>query len=650
MNPQSRISTATVSHAPPPPRLCNKSASGPGAGAAASTPASRSAGRLAIPRRGRKGALLPADGSQEALPGRSKFGRRGPAPPLARPAGSRGLPGPRALPVGPQDPAPPHRSGNAGPAPPPSPEPTGTGLKPWPSRDLGGVPGRELQFPGPRDPEAGGFAGGAGSGASWGARGLGRSSGRPPRRLRGARDRGGRLGAPAARPTRARGPPPPVPAPGRVSAPTPPPPAPAPTATPPPRPRARPRSPSPASTRPPLDPRPSPLHPPRPDPPPRLDLRLDSTPSPVSTPGPARRARPAAAPGRASGLTAPVSPRPPPGPAQPHHGPHRPAAAVGRAARGPGLSPPPAARRPAPGSRPAASPSAAAARLLLRARRWFRSHKMAALTAATSVPAAAGNAGERGGPACGPVRSPPQRARADSGLGAGARGPGLRPALGRAPPAAARAHPLALFGTESACACAALLPDRALLGPPARFADAETEAAVDSVARGRRRQGAREGACPLPGQAVAARPGRSRRTSGPRSLSPGASPRCGNRGPSTGVTHAAPCAPEEPTRGSRLPSSSTGRTGAQPGRGQRYPPGSPRAQILANWKEEPPPPGKPPWPDQKGDADSRGPSPRCPAEGLGCGLHVGPYSGLLPTPGPPPFCRLRLPPPTFVLL
>lgn len=59
--------------------------------------------------------------------------------------------------------------------------------------------------------------------------------------------------------------------------------------------------------------------------------------------------------------------------------------------------------RPAPGRSSRwptapASPSAAAVLLLLRARRWFRSHKMAALTAATSVPAAAVDAGEWGRP------------------------------------------------------------------------------------------------------------------------------------------------------------------------------------------------------------------------------------------------------------
>lgn len=60
---------------------------------------------------------------------------------------------------------------------------TETGLKPWPSCDLGRVPGCGPQFPGPRDPEAGGLAGGAGSEASWRARVAGRTSGRPPRRL-----------------------------------------------------------------------------------------------------------------------------------------------------------------------------------------------------------------------------------------------------------------------------------------------------------------------------------------------------------------------------------------------------------------------------------------------------------------------------------
>lgn len=98
------------------------------------------------------------------------------------------------------------------------------------------------------------------------------------------------------------------------------------------------------------------------------------------------------------GLTmAPGSASPPP---QPHPGPYHGArphldplclaalAAVGRDSCSPGLPPAPAPT----------SPSAAAALMLLRARRWFRSHKMAVLTAATSVPAAAGYAGEWGWP------------------------------------------------------------------------------------------------------------------------------------------------------------------------------------------------------------------------------------------------------------
>ncbi|XP_052498575.1 translation initiation factor IF-2-like [Budorcas taxicolor] len=66
---------------------------------------------------------------------------------------------------------------------------------------------------------------------------------------------------------------------------------------------------------------------------------------------------------------------------------------------------PPLGPRPRLGPSPA-SPSAAAAQMLLGGRRWFRSRKMAALTAATSVPAAAGDAGERGSPPRSPTHSP----------------------------------------------------------------------------------------------------------------------------------------------------------------------------------------------------------------------------------------------------
>lgn len=76
--------------------------------------------------------------------------------------------------------APAQEPGSRPASPAPSPEQRGTGLKPGPSCDLGRVPGRRPQFPGPNESKAGGLAGGAGSTASWRACVAGRTSGRPP--------------------------------------------------------------------------------------------------------------------------------------------------------------------------------------------------------------------------------------------------------------------------------------------------------------------------------------------------------------------------------------------------------------------------------------------------------------------------------------
>lgn len=178
---------------------------------------------------------------------------------------------------------------------------------------------------------------------------------------------------------------------------------------PPPRPRLGSR-PSSNPTRPPSQPRPLAQH------------TAPNLPRPASVPGPASTPRPAQpllsprplfdpGPCRASAprLYLPHFGSPPrptarpqlaPCPARLHLGPVLALTAPAQPHAGPQLSP-----RPPLGPGPA-SPSAAAAQMLLGGRRWFRSHKMAALTAATSVPAAAGDAGERGGPARSPAHSP----------------------------------------------------------------------------------------------------------------------------------------------------------------------------------------------------------------------------------------------------
>lgn len=208
--------------------------------------------------------------------------------------------------------------------------------------------------------------------ASWRARVAGRTSGSSPRPLWGAWWEGGQTDA----------------LPGPDSAPAP----------------ARPR----LDPHPSLDPWPRIPHPPYPAPPrspaqPEAPARpsLASTPGLYSTLGPPGlgsppRLRLASAPGPASPR---LSPRPSPGLASPQ--PLSPAlTAPAQPRAGPQLGP-----RPRLGPSPA-SPSAAAAQMLLGGRRWFRSHKMAALTAATSVPAAAGDAGERGSPPRSPTHSP----------------------------------------------------------------------------------------------------------------------------------------------------------------------------------------------------------------------------------------------------
>jgi len=169
-------------------------------------------------------------------------------------------------------------------------EQTGTGLKPWPSCDLGHVPGCGPQFPGPCDPETGGLGGGARSGASWRARVAGRTSGSSPRPLWGAWWEGGQTDA----------------LPGPDSAPAP----------------ARPR----LDPHPSLDPWPRIPHPPCPAPPrspaqPEAPARpsLASTPGLYSTLGPPGlgsppRLRLASAPGPASPR---LSHRPSPGLASP---------------------------------------------------------------------------------------------------------------------------------------------------------------------------------------------------------------------------------------------------------------------------------------------------------------------------------------------
>ncbi|CAI9169450.1 unnamed protein product [Rangifer tarandus platyrhynchus] len=163
--------------------------------------------------------------------------------------------------------------------------------------------------------------------------------------------------------------------------------------------------------------------------PPRLGPRPGRLTSALTSP----LARPGLTSAPVSALTAPAQPR-----------------------AGPQLGP-----RPRLGPSPA-SPSEAAAQMLLGGRRWFRSHKMAALTAATSVPVAAGDAGERGSPLRGPTHSPfAVRTRR---LCAGAR------------PAQA----------ESGCACARL----SVICPggvssQAHLADAETESQAGSVVPGR---------------------------------------------------------------------------------------------------------------------------------------------------------------------
>ena len=287
----------------------------------------------------------------------------------------RGLPWAAGTPT--QTPAPQHPPRNpdsesrpASPA--PCSEQTGIGLKPWPSCDLGRVPGCGPQFPGPRDPEAGGLAGGAGSETSWRARVAGRTSGRQPRRLWGAWGEGCTTD----------------PLPGLDSAPDP----------------ARPL----LDTHPSLDPWPSTQHPPCPAPP-RSQARPQTprpaqpllSPRPLFDPGPCRASAPRLYPPHFGSPPRPTArPHLAPRPARPHLGPVSALTAPAQPHAGPQLSP-----RPRLGPSPA-SPSAAAAQLLLGGRRWFRSHKMAALTAATSVPAAAGDAGERGGPARSPTHSP----------------------------------------------------------------------------------------------------------------------------------------------------------------------------------------------------------------------------------------------------
>lgn len=228
---------------------------------------------------------------------------------------------------------------------------------------------------------------------------------------------------------------------------------------------------------------------------------------------------------------------------------------------------------------------------------------MAALTAATSVPAAAGDAGERGGGACGPAYSPPQGARADSGLGAGTRD------LDSAPPRAtpsrrcARAHPCAPPGTECACACAALLLVRAVVDPPAHVADRGTEAGVGAAA------GETVPVLSLSKRALSL-------ISGPRSVFPGAHPRCGSCDTTPPLARPRSLPPPPPARGARghpvakaEPELCWAGDGAAPGVAVSPKSGELEGRAPYSWK--------PPWADRKGDTDSRVTSPWFPGSGLG---------------------------------